>query len=290
MQNMAKASHCGYSDSVVLAVSDYVVECQRKQSEPLRVGISGLQGSGKSTLARQLKAVLEQRGLSTTCFSLDDFYLTHGERLRLAREVHPLLATRGVPGTHDHFWLAATLDQLSTANAERPVSIPRFDKGGDDRATPNQWQTVAGRPEVVLLEGWCVGVPGQLDAALLEPVNTLERDEDSDGVWRRWVNAMLCENYQPIWDSLDVLIVLQAPSFDVVKRWRGESEYERRGQGDDRAMSDQQLARFIAHYERLSTRSLATLPSVANRLLRLDSKRNVFAIESSSNDGWKYPS
>lgn len=284
MQNMAKAPHCGYSNSVARAVTAYVVECQRSQSEPLRVGISGVQGSGKSTLAQQLKAVLVQRGVATTHFSLDDFYLTHSERLRLAREVHPLLVTRGVPGTHDHVWLADTLDQLSTASADRPVAIPRFDKRSDDRVAPNQWQTVTALPEVILFEGWCVGVPAQSDAALVEPVNALERDEDRDGVWRRWVNAMLREHYQPIWDSLDTLIVLQAPSFDVVKRWRGESERERREQGDDHEMSTDQLAFFIAHYERLSTQSLATLPRVANCLLRLDADRNVLAIESSSID------
>ena len=34
-------------------------------------------------------------------FSMDDLYLGRAARVDLARRIHPLLATRGVPGTHD---------------------------------------------------------------------------------------------------------------------------------------------------------------------------------------------
>ena len=265
----------GYSEVVVDKVVDTIVACMHGRPDALRVAISGLQGSGKSTLARQVQEKLVQRGMATTRFSLDDFYLTYTERLRLAREVHPLLATRGVPGTHDFQWLADTLDQLSSASAQRPVMIPRFDKQGDDRAAPSEWQTVTAPPDVILFEGWCVGVPAQTDAALVEPANALERDEDSNGVWRRWVNSVLQEHYETIWHSLDTLIVLQAPSFEVVEHWRGEAERKRCKQGDAGAMSDAALIRFIAHYERLSRQSLATLPTRADLVLHLDAKRTV---------------
>ena len=279
---MAITSHSSaYPDFVVGGLADHIVAARHGRQNALRIGISGLQGSGKSTLARQLKSVLEQRGVATTHISLDDFYLTHCERLRLAREVHPLLATRGVPGTHDFAWLAKTLDHLSSASTQLPVVIPCFDKASDDRAKPNRWQTVDAAPAVILFEGWCVGVPAQSDAALIEPVNALERDEDSEGIWRRWVNTMLREHYEPVWQSLDTLIVLQAPSFDVVQLWRGDAERNRREQGDTGAMSDDALARFIAHYERISHQSLATLPALANRLLRLDAARDVLTIEPS---------
>lgn len=282
MRFMTGESHSsGYSDAVVGAVADQVVTCLHGRPNALRVGISGLQGSGKSTLALQLQALLDQRGVTTTRFSLDDFYLTHGERLRLAREVHQLLATRGVPGTHDFKWLADVLDQLSSASTLRPVMVPRFDKQNDDRAAPNQWQTVTSPPDVILFEGWCIGVPAQSDAELVSPVNALERDEDIDGIWRRWVNAMLREHYEPLWRSLDLLIVLQAPSFDVVARWRGEAERERHEQGDASAMLDDELARFIVHFERLSRQALKTLPSFADLSLRLDADRNVLAVERS---------
>src|SRR5689334_11864372 len=68
----------------------------------LTIGINGAQGSGKSTLAALLHDLLEDgAGLRTVVLSIDDFYRTRAERQGLAREVHPLLETRGVPGTHD---------------------------------------------------------------------------------------------------------------------------------------------------------------------------------------------
>src|SRR5699024_680551 len=73
-------------------------------------GISGLQGSGKSTLAAQLARLAGERGIRAVVLSLDDAYLDHDERARLARDVHPLLATRGPPGTHDMALATRTLD------------------------------------------------------------------------------------------------------------------------------------------------------------------------------------
>ena len=64
------------------------------------VGFSGCQGSGKSTLvALMAKVMREVHGVSTVVLSLDDFYLIKAARGALAESIHPLFATRGVPGT-----------------------------------------------------------------------------------------------------------------------------------------------------------------------------------------------
>ena len=72
-----------------------------RSRRPYILGLSGLQGSGKSTLAAVLKAHAEARDWATEVLALDDFYYTRGERGLLAQQVHPLLRTRGVPGTHE---------------------------------------------------------------------------------------------------------------------------------------------------------------------------------------------
>ena len=75
---------------------------QTARDKPLIIGINGSQGSGKSTLADYLCTMLNERyQLRCVSLSLDDFYLTKLERQQLASQVHPLLETRGVPGTHD---------------------------------------------------------------------------------------------------------------------------------------------------------------------------------------------
>jgi D-glycerate 3-kinase len=239
---------------------------------PFILGVSGLQGSGKSTLGAGLIGAASRRGWGAVTLSLDDAYLTHAERLALADQVHPLLRTRGVPGTHDLILLASTLAALASASPRRPVSVPRFDKGHDDRYDEALWPTEAEVPRLIVLEGWCLGVEPQGDDALVEPVNTLEREEDRDGTWRRWVNAQLA-GYLPIWRGIDALVVLAAPSWEVVERWRGEAEEPLRARGEPRAMDAPALARFLQHYERLSRHALATLPAKADLLIPLDPDR-----------------
>lgn len=240
---------------------------------PFLLGISGLQGSGKSTLAHRLVHIARARGLSALTLSLDDVYLTRSERLRLASEVHPLLATRGVPGTHDVALLETTLDALANASPQRPVALPRFDKGRDDRAPEADWPRVTSAPQLIVLEGWCLGVSPEADADLIEPINALERDEDGDARWRHWVNARLAGEYAALWQRIDRLILLAAPSFDVVTRWRSEQEDALRRANAERAMDEATLQRFIAHYERLSRHALASLPTRADIVVGLDESR-----------------
>src|SRR5687767_10663938 len=85
-----------------LPLADEIGRRVAHSHQALLVGVSGCQGSGKTTLASLLVLMLrELLGLRAINLSIDDFYLTHAERQTLSRSVHPLLATRGVPGTHD---------------------------------------------------------------------------------------------------------------------------------------------------------------------------------------------
>jgi D-glycerate 3-kinase len=265
----------GYAPDVVAATLDALLARRRTVRRPWLVGLSGLQGSGKSTFAAQLADAARIRGIVTQVLSLDDFYLGRRERAQLARTVHPLLATRGVPGTHDVGLLLRTLDALRAADASRPICVPRFDKGRDARVAPSRWRRVAMPPSLIVLEGWCIGVPAQGPAALRRPLNALERDEDADAQWRSWVDARLADEYARLWRRLDTLVLLQAPSFAVVSRWRDEQEEALRRRGAPHAMDAAALARFLMHYERLSRQALRELPARADLRLLLDGHRRV---------------
>ncbi|MET3652628.1 kinase [Dyella japonica] len=247
---------------------------------PYVLGLSGLQGSGKSTLAREMKAQAEIRGWPTEVLSLDDFYYSRSEREVLAHQVHPLLRTRGVPGTHEIELLLSVLAALPQASDKLPVSYPRFDKGRDTRVAPSKWPKVIRPPKLVILEGWALGLRPQLQSALEEPVNVLERDEDPEGVWRHWVNKQL-RAYQPLWRKLDALIVLQAPNWEIVRKWRSEQEEELLARHAPLAMDADTMARFLAHYERLSRHALATLAEQADTSVEYDDDRHVIALNHS---------
>ncbi|HEU4665919.1 MAG TPA: kinase [Dokdonella sp.] len=274
----ADASTRGQAAEVVERVLDASLARPPRTSRPLLVGISGVQGSGKSTLARELAAAARRRGVRCEVLSLDDFYYGRRDRLRLARARHPLFATRGVPGTHDVALLLRTIDALGRASERRPVRVPRFDKGRDTRVVPSRWRRATQPPALILLEGWCVGLPAQAPGALRRPVNALERDEDRDGRWRGLVNRELEQDYAHLWRRLDRLVALQAPSFDVVLRWRDEQERALRMRGAPRAFDRAALPRFLMHFERLSRHALRVLPRVADIRLALDRHRRVRAI------------
>lgn len=272
---MSPESSPSAAELIYAAAIDALAAGRRK---PLVIGICGSQGSGKSTVCETLTNRLSQSGVSVANLSLDDLYLPLAERVRLSEQVHPLLRTRGVPGTHDVALGMVTLDALSRTQT---VRLPRFDKASDDRRPPWDWDTVAGPAQLVLFEGWCVGARPQSEAALLQPVNELEATEDVDGRWRRYVNGSLAGIYVPLFARIDLLVLLAAPSFDVVLKWRTQQERALRAQvqqagGSTRGvMSDAAVARFIQHYERLTRHTLAEMPERADLVIRLADDRSV---------------
>ncbi|MEN9683157.1 MAG: hypothetical protein RLZZ427_908 [Pseudomonadota bacterium] len=242
------------------------------------LGICGAQGSGKSTLVARLAERLAGLGVTVATLSLDDLYLTRMERQRLAREVHPLLATRGVPGTHDISLGLATLDALARGEA---AALPRFDKAADDRVPMQLWPQAPANLQVLLLEGWCLGARPQSAAALVEPVNALERDDDPAVSWRTYANAALGGAYQHLFARLDRLVLLAAPDWAVVAQWREQQEAELRSRSGDGGangagvMTPAQVTRFIQHYERLTRHILTEMPGRADLTVQLDRQRRV---------------
>lgn len=258
------------SDAVL---GDSILASLDRLGRSIVVGLCGAQGSGKSTTAARLAARIKAVGRNVAVLSIDDFYLTRAQRSALARDLHPLLITRGPPGTHDVALAEATIASLLAARADDVVPAPAFDKSIDDRVAPAQWPRHHGPLDVVLLEGWCVGARPQKFSLLLTPVNALERDEDPDGRWRRYVNEQLGGAYRDLFGRLDLRLFLRAPSFDQVYAWRAEQEAGLRrvpGQALP-AMDEPALRRFIAHYERITRWLLADEP--ADVVIELDADR-----------------
>lgn len=246
------------------------------QSGPLIVGVNGCQGSGKSTLCDVMAwALSEYASLRVAVLSIDDLYYSRAQRAQLANEVHPLLATRGVPGTHDVSLGVDTLSALKRGKV--PLRLPRFDKARDDRVPPQEWPLVRRPVQLVLFEGWCVGTPAQADSALAQPVNKLEADSDADGRWRQYVNNQLKTVYPELWRFLDRRIFLQAPGFECVEQWRWQQERRLAAQarGGQGIMNREQVGQFIAYYQRLTQHNLSTLPALSDVVVTLDEQQHV---------------
>lgn len=236
------------------------------------LGICGAQGSGKSTLVAALAERLAREGIRVATLSLDDLYLTRAARQELAKEIHPLFATRGVPGTHDFALGLATLDALVRGE---PAALPRFDKAADDRLPEADWPRAPAGTHVLLFEGWCLGAAPQPEDELAEPVNALEAEEDPDTRWRRHANAALAGDYRQLWARIDRLVLLAAPGFEVVAKWREQAEAELRARGGAAVMSPAGVLRFIRHYERLTRWILQEMPARADLTVRLGPNREL---------------
>lgn len=268
-----------------------VIQKQRAlhPDRPVLVGVAGAQGSGKTYACQVLEAGNRPR---IAHFSLDDVYLTKAERVwradnvssfdpyrdmdgnfqvdhKARPEIERLLLTRGPPGTHD---LGLAKDVIARLKKGAPTKLPRFDKATDDRAPESAWPMFEGLAEAILIDGWCLGAkPTVLPP---EPLNDVER-EDEDGIWRKETETQLRKVYAPFFASFDAIVYLQAPNWEIVRRWRGQQEAQllRRPLT---AEEDAKLDRFLMFYERI-TRSMMAGGHTATTLVRLDEERRVLA-------------
>lgn len=243
----------------------------------LIIGINGAQGSGKSTVCRFLQALLlPEQGLSAAVVALDDLYLPLQARKQMAGDIHPLFRTRGVPGTHD---VDAGIALLADMIAGRDTLIPRFSKALDDRLPQADWTRHTGKVDILLFEGWCVGARPQDAAALEQPLNALEAQDDRDGIWRRHVNSALATSYAQWFSLIDHLVMLKPPSFDHVLKNRLLQEHKLRAIAPDAPgiMDDAAVARFVSHYERVTRHMIADLPDHVDLLYQLSAGQDVIS-------------
>lgn len=266
----------GIAHDYISPIAEQLENLQNK-TQPLIVGINGCQGSGKSTCAELLSIILsEVYKLNVLNISLDDFYHTQETRKKLSQYIHPLLKTRGVPGTHDIDLLKHIIKQ---SKSSLPFLAPKFDKSIDDRLPVEQWTSHSKKIDIVLLEGWCIGAKPQSKNDLETPVNNLEQGEDPKSIWRTYVNTKLKAEYQDIFSQIDFLIMLKAPSFKYVYQWRSKQEEKLKKQTQAssklKIMDDKAIKRFIEHYQRLTEHMLRNLPNEANIVLELNDEHNI---------------
>lgn len=245
----------------------------RTPQRPALIGLGGAQGSGKSYAARLFA---RHSGLKVAHFSLDDVYLTLAERERMAKGVHPLFLTRGPPGTHDLELAKSVIARLSQARDGETTPLPGFDKAKDDRVAEKDWPVFTGRPEAILVDGWCIPAAPPVGMPT-EPINPLEEIEDPHRIWRNHMLTPLATRYPLFFRSFDATIYLEAPNFEIVRIWRAEQEKQLLGRQLS-GLEHAALDRFIQHYERI-TRAMLAGNHRADWLVRLDDSRNVIGIE-----------
>ncbi len=262
---------------IYIPMSFWIEKEYQKKERTLFLGLSGGQGSGKTTITGILKIILKKyfkRKIKTV--SIDDFYKTLRERKNMSKKIHPLFKTRGVPGTHDTSSIKNFFIKIKKKKFKK-FKIPKFAKNLDDRLKKKYWYNVNERPEIVILEGWCVGAKSQSQSLIKKPINDLEKSEDKQMIWRKHVNHKLKNDYKKIFSKIDHFIFIKIPNFKVVFKWRflQESKLRKNSHLNNKTMSYNEIKRFIMFYERITLQMIKDLSKSASMLMMLKKNQEV---------------
>ena len=261
----------GKLNKFYLPLSEWIYSIYSKDFKTKIIGLSGGQGAGKSTITGILKLILKKKyGLNICVFSIDDFYKTKNERLRMSKKKHPLFITRGVPGTHDIALLNQTIRKLKQKKF-RTVLIPKFDKSKDDRYRKNKWQKIKTKPDIIIFEGWCVGTTHQNNNELKRPINLIEKKYDENLKWRKTVNNLIKKRYKNIFNKIDKIVFLKVPHFNYIIKWRWLQEQKMKlTTKSKKTMSKTQVKEFIMFYERLTKHMMKNYSKISDLTIFLD--------------------
>ena len=275
--NKSKSSKIKNLKKIYIPISFWINNKCKKKGRTLILGLSGSQGSGKTMVTGILQIILKKFFKKNIyIISIDDFYKTLRDRNRMSQQKHSLFKTRGVPGTHDinlikNFFISAKRKKF------KKIKLPKFNKSIDDRSKKNYWHNINKRPEIIILEGWCVGAKPQINSSLRKPVNILEKYEDKDLIWRKYANEKLKKEYKEIFAMIDYFIFMKVPNFKMVFKWRllQESKLKKKFHYKKKIMTYSAIKRFIMFYQRITLQMMKDLSKSASIVLLLKKNHEI---------------
>ena len=252
------------------------------KSRPYFIGLAGGQGTGKTTISSILKIILiNYLKLNVFKISIDDFYKTRKDRIKLSKRIHPMLLTRGVPGTHD---IKMMLDFFKSAKKKKfkKMKLPLFDKSVDDRLPKKKWYEIKKRPDVIIFEGWCVGAKAQTNHEIKKSINSMEKSMDKQLKWRKFVNYNLKTSYKKLFKQLDSLLYLKASSFNQLRKWRLKQEKKLKIQTKNKKnlkiMDKKDVISFMQTYQRITENMFKNVPKYASIIMNLNSSHQIKSV------------
>jgi D-glycerate 3-kinase len=247
--------------------------------KPYIIGLAGGQGTGKTTTSSIIKIILERYfKLKVFKISIDDFYKTRKERLDLSKKVHPMLVTRGVPGTHDVQMMLNFFKKAKSKNFKK-IDLPNFNKAIDDRFPKKNWYTIKVKPDVIIFEGWCVGAKSEQNKTLKKSINSMEKANDQKLIWRKYVNQQLKTKYKQLYSQLNCMIYLKAKNFNLLQKWRLKQEHKlwlkTKKSSSHKIMNKGDVLSFMQTYQRITENMFKKMPKYASIILNLSSNHQI---------------
>jgi len=250
-----------------------------KKKEPLIIGLAGGQGTGKTTITSIISIILKKYfKLDIFKISIDDFYKTRKQRTLLSKNKHSLLMTRGVPGTHDIDIMLNFFKKIKVKKF-KILKLPKFNKGVDDRCKQSLWYKIQSKPDIVILEGWCVGARSQNSKELKKPVNSLEKIHDQNFKWRQYVNYQLKTKYKKLFNQLDYILFLKVKNFSLLRRWRLKQEkklwLKSKNKKNLKIMNKSEVKNFMDTYQRITQQMFKDMPKYSSIVMNLNNSHQI---------------
>ena len=255
------------------------INSKADKKKPYFVGLAGGQGTGKTTTSSLIKIILNKYfKLNVFRISIDDFYKTRKERISLSKRVHPMLLTRGVPGTHDINMMLNFFKKSKSKKFKR-LKLPTFNKAIDDRFSRKHWYDLKKKPDVIIFEGWCVGAKSEKNDTLKRTINSMEKTKDQKQIWRKYVNDQLKSKYKKLYSQLNCLIYLKAKDFSLLQKWRLKQErklwIKSKKSSNTKIMSKQDVLSFMQTYQRVTQNMFRYMPKYASIIINLNSNHQI---------------
>ena len=255
------------------------IDSKADKKKPYFVGLAGGQGTGKTTTSSLIKIILiKYFKLNVFRISIDDFYKTRKERISLSKRVHPMLLTRGVPGTHDINMMLNFFKKSKSKKFKR-LKLPTFNKAIDDRFSKKHWYDLKIKPDVIIFEGWCVGAKSEKNDTLKRTINSMEKTKDQKQIWRKYVNDQLKTKYRKLYSQLNCLIYLKAKDFSLLQKWRLKQErklwIKSKKSLNTKIMSKQDVLSFMQTYQRVTQNMFRYMPKYASIIINLNSNHQI---------------
>ena len=249
------------------------------KKRPYFVGLAGGQGTGKTTISSLVRIILiKYFKLKVFRISIDDFYKTRKERMNLSKRIHPMLLTRGVPGTHDINMMLDFFRKVKSKKFRR-LKLPTFNKAIDDRFNRKRWYDLKNRPDVIIFEGWCVGAKSEKNTTLKKTINSMEKAKDQKQIWRKYVNQQLKSKYKNLYSQLNCLVYLKAKNFSLLQKWRLKQERKlwlnSKRKSNLKIMSKGDIINFMQTYQRITQNMFRYMPKYASIILNLNSNHQI---------------
>ena len=124
-----------------------------------------------------------------------------------------------------------------------------------------------------------MGARAQKNSMLKKSINSLEKTNDQNLIWRKFVNNQLKTKYKIIFRKLDALIYLKAKNFSLLQKWRIKQEkklwFTSANNKNLKIMSKGEVINFMQTYQRITQNMFKDAPKYASIILNLNSNHQI---------------